>query len=107
VDVTILKSFCKEHELSFFLSSLFYSLKAIHQIDEFCYRWQNEHLVCYDRIDAGSTILLDDNSFGFCYFPLTDSVDEFNRQGQELIAVVKETHNFELKDGLTMSSIIL
>ena len=99
VDVTLLKTFCKEHKLSFFLSSLFYSLRAIHQVEEFRYRWQNEQLVCYDRVDAGSTILLDDNSFGFCYFPLTDTVDEFNRHGQELITVAKKKNNFEPKDG--------
>ena len=99
VDVTELKAHCKENDLSFFLSSLFCSSKTIQRIEEFRYRWQNDQLICYDTVEAGSTVLLEDNTFGFCYFPPTDSLAEFNRIGEQLLKEIREKNHFEPKDG--------
>ena len=65
VDVSNLKIFCKNNDLPFFLSSLFFSIKAANEIEEFRYRIKDDGVICYDKIDAGSTVLMDDNSFSF------------------------------------------
>ena len=63
VDATNLQQFCKQKGLPFFLSSLFYSIKAVNAVEAFRYRIKGESVVCYDKIHAGSTILFDDNTF--------------------------------------------
>lgn len=98
VDVTRLKLFCDKNSLSFFLSSLYVSLEVIHLVEEFRYRLKGEQLICYDEVEAGSVILMEDKTFGFCYFPKRPTIIEFNRKGKELIAIAKQAGTFEPKD---------
>ena len=98
VDVTGLKMYCDDNSLSFFLSSLYVSMEAIHLVEEFRYRLKGEQLICYDEVEAGSVILMEDNTFGFCYFPMQPTIFEFNQKGKELIALAKQANTFEPKD---------
>jgi len=97
VDVTNLYQFCKNKNLPFFLSSLFFLTKAINEIEEFRYRIKGDGVICYDKIDAGSTILMDDNTFGFCYFEYIDDLQQFIDAGNKEIEILKKKKGLDPK----------
>ena len=68
VDVTRTLGLCRQEGHSFFLASLFNSLKVANEIEPFRYRIQGDKVAVYEAIHAGSTILNEDKTFGFCYF---------------------------------------
>ncbi|MBT8229479.1 MAG: chloramphenicol acetyltransferase [Bacteroidia bacterium] len=59
---------CKSEGSSFFLNMLHLSLKVANNIENFKMRYEDQQLVLFDRIDGGSTVLYDDESFGFAYY---------------------------------------
>lgn len=97
-DITQLYDFCKSKEHSFFLASLYYSTKAANQIANFKYRIQDNEVICYDKINAGSTILFKDNSFGFCYFDFINDLESFINTGQQNIEQALKNPSFAPKD---------
>jgi chloramphenicol O-acetyltransferase type A len=99
IDVTNLKAFCKKNDISFFVTSLYLSQKTISQIDNFRYRIFDNEIRHYEKTQAGSTILLDDKTFGFCYFDMEDHLFEFVRKGEMAIAKFKANPGFDPRDG--------
>ena len=81
VDVTRLYSFCKREAIPFSIAALYFSIFTANEIREFRLRMIGEKVVEFDRIEATQTILNDDNTFSFCYFPLKDSLKEFVQAG--------------------------
>ena len=53
---------------SFFVAALYSSLKAANDIEEFRYRLRKDRVLIHDVIHGGSTVLRDDETFGFAYF---------------------------------------
>jgi len=77
LDVTDLRGRCSSPGgPSFFASSLFLATRAANQIEELRYRIRGEEVVVIDVLDAGSTVLLDDDTFTFAYF---DYVPDYPR----------------------------
>ncbi len=83
LDVTALYEFCRDNSLSYTLACLYYSQQAVNGITEFRFRLLHGELVEFELIEATLTILQDDESFSFCYFPSENSVFEFNATGLE------------------------
>ena len=75
---------------SFFLSSLWISLTAANRIESFRYRIDDESVLVYDHVDCGSTVLRDDQTFGFAYFRYTSDYGEFATRGAEEVARVRK-----------------
>ncbi|MEH0153969.1 chloramphenicol acetyltransferase [Limibacter armeniacum] len=98
VDVTQLHKQTKEKGYSYFLAVLYLSLKAANEIEEFRYRIRGEQVVVLDEVHAGSTILADDETFRFCYFPMTESFEAFHKAGKMSIEETKQTEGLELRD---------
>lgn len=99
VDVTNLKLRCDEDGHSYFLTSLFFAMKAANDISEFKLRIHEEEVIQYNAVRVGSTIQYDDHSFGFCYFPYLEFLDEFLESGKELLEKSHAEKSFEPKDG--------
>lgn len=99
VDVTNLKSYCKQNEISFFITSLFISQKVINQIDNFKLRLANNEVRLYDTTQAGSTVLLDNNTFAFCYFGMDTELEKFNTHGEKAIKKLKQNPDFAPRNG--------
>ena len=99
VEVSTLKSFCKENNYSFFLASLLLAMKAANAIAEFKMRIHGDEIIQYDKVHVGSTIQYEDHSFGFCYFPYMESVAEFDTKGKELLKIALADKTFSPKDG--------
>ncbi len=74
INVTHFYKDCKKNKKSLFLHSLFGVTKAANNIVNFRYRFYNGSPVEWDYVFPGSTILYDNDTFGFCYF------DYYNRE---------------------------
>ena len=98
IDITYLLSHCKREDISFFLTCLFLSQKVVNKIDAFRYRIQGEDVVIYENIEAGSTILFDDNTFGFCYFKSHSEVNDYILDGEKRMKEAKAKKEFLPKD---------
>lgn len=99
IDVTPLHEFVKANNHSFFLASLFVSLKAANEIEEFKYRIKGNDVIIYDEIHAGSTVANDDNTFSFCYFDYQPTLKAFESLAKkELCAIKTKTEKLDTND---------
>ena len=97
LDVTELYKFSKDKGLSYSLASLFYSQQTINEIREFRIRLVDEKLIEFEQIEATQTILQEDESFSFCYFPMKDDVFAFNETGKANVKKYKELNTFDVE----------
>ena len=74
---------------SFFLASLWISTRAANDIESFRYRLDGESVLVFDSVDCGSTILRDDQTFGFGYFRFTTDYARFASEGALEVARVR------------------
>ena len=86
VDVTALLKLARaSEEISFTLAYHFLALKAVNELEAFHYRLQGERVIVYERIHAGTTVLLDDGRFTFCYFDYEESFERFQAGARSAI----------------------
>ena len=97
LDVTALDSLCRAEGLSFSISALYFSQAAANAVDEFRIRLIDGQPVIFDRVEATQTILLKDESFGFCYFPWKEGLREFNRSGREAVDHYTKLATFDVE----------
>ncbi|GAA4821395.1 chloramphenicol acetyltransferase [Algivirga pacifica] len=105
VDVTHLVQQTKEHQHSFFLASLYLSLKAANEIKEFRYRIKDDEVYEVEETFGGSTILAEDNTFRFAYFYLRDNYLDFEREGKASIEKYSQINELLPTEGLTQDGI--
>lgn len=97
LDITKLYRFCKDNSLAFSLAALFLSLRTANEIREFKLRMVGEAVVEYDRVEATQTILNEDETFSFCYFPMQDNIFEFDRAGKAAREKYKALKTFDVE----------
>ncbi len=100
IKITKLLEHCKKSKESFFLHSLYKSLKVVNAIPEFRFRLKNDELVEFEKIHVGSTFLKEDNSFGFCYFDFEENVQDFIVNGKKSIDLLKSSVKLEPRKGV-------
>lgn len=71
---------------SFFLATLFLSLRAANDVEEFRYRIRGEDVVVHDVIHGGSTILREDETFAFGYFTYRPEYSRFASEAAPVLA---------------------
>lgn len=98
MDVTPIKQWTEAHDHSFFLASLYASQRAAHATEPFRYRLRDEGVWVHDWMTAGATVLRDDDTFGFGYFPQPSTFKAFQRTGTTIIADVKADHTLGDRD---------
>lgn len=98
VDVTRLREVCRDKGYSFSIAALHCSQKALNSIEEFRMRLVKGRLVIFDLVEATQTILLDDESFGFCYFPWREELRDFDSLGKKQVAKYKELASFDVEN---------
>ena len=96
VDIAETRRFIKSENLSSFLSLLYLTLRAANENEAFRYRIEDDQVVLYDTIHAGSTILNDDETFGFCYFDYHTSFEDFYGHAERSLKIYREG-NQEMK----------
>lgn len=67
----------------------FLSMKAANEVEPFRYRIRGERVIIHERIHAGTTLLLANESFTFVYFDYTDDFETFHTRAQESIAIAQ------------------
>ncbi len=78
LDISELYKFVKNHGISFFSASLYLSLRSANDLEEFHYRIRGDKVIIYEIIDAGSTVLNEDETFSFCYFKYFSNFQKFD-----------------------------
>jgi chloramphenicol O-acetyltransferase type A len=97
VDVTALYDFCKNNDLSYALTALYFSQLTANEIREFRIRLLDGRLVEFQTIEATQTILNADETFSFAYFEMKPDVFEFNRSGREALEKYKRLKSFDVE----------
>lgn len=95
IDVSRMRAEAKEQQYSFSLSCIFYALQAANTIPNFKLRFLHEETVLLDTTNGGSTILFDDESFGFAYYDFTKDHQAFQLKSKSEIDQVKHSKKFE------------
>jgi chloramphenicol O-acetyltransferase type A len=90
-----------EPDVSFFLAYLYLSLRAANETEPFRYRLAEGQVLVHERIHAGTTVLLDDESFGFAYFDHTEDFARFQAAAREAMAQLRARKSFDPQDRRT------
>ena len=99
VDVSRLYSFCKGRGWPFSIAALYCSIATANEIREFRLRMIDEKAVEFDRVEASQTILNDDHTFSFCYFPWRDTLDAFVEEGHRSREKYAALKSFDVEAG--------
>ena len=91
IDITQLYRYCKSNGLSISLAYMHATLQAARATENFCYRVENGQVVKYRGLDLSSTVLKDDKNIAFTHFPYHEKLEDFCREGAEIIAEVKKS----------------
>ncbi len=67
----------KKLGVSFFVYYLHKTLVAVHAVENFRYRIDNDEVVLYETICASATVMRADKTFGFSYMEFADNIHEF------------------------------
>lgn len=94
VDVTVLRQMTRNKSISFFIALMHTAIKVANTIDNFRIRTLDDVLVKFDTIHGGSTVLYDDESFGFAYYDYHDQLPVFAKAAEKEIAEVKRIKSF-------------
>ena len=91
IDCTIAYEKAKAMQISFFVYYLHKTLAAVNQVENFRYRIEENEVVLYDEIDASSTIMREDKTFGFSFMKFNEDIHEFNTIVQKEIERIQTT----------------
>lgn len=98
IDVTLAYEKAKEQNVSFFIYYLHATLKAMNELPAFKLRIDNGRVYEHERIDASSTVMKDNETFGFSHVIYQDDLQIFNTLVQQEIARVKQTDTLLTKE---------
>jgi chloramphenicol O-acetyltransferase type A len=97
LDVTRLYRFCKQTSMPFSIAALYFSIATANEIREFRLRMIGETVVEFDMVEATQTMLNDDNTFSFCYFPMKPSLEDFVASGLGSRETYRELKSFDVE----------
>jgi len=90
-DMTSFSQKIKEMNSPFFLSYLYASLKAVHQIPAFRLRIEKDDVVEFDRVAAGPAIERPDGTFGFSRISYDEDFETFCNEARDVMETVKNS----------------
>jgi chloramphenicol O-acetyltransferase type A len=70
---------------AYFLASLYLATRTANEIEEFRLRLRGDRVLVHDVVHAGSTVLNDDQTFGFCYFEYAEGFADFEARGRKAL----------------------
>lgn len=91
VDVTKAYATAKQLGVPFFLYYLHKTLAAVNSIEAFRYRINNGEVWVHDVVDVSSTVMREDNTFGFSFMPYHPEILTFVASAQKEIERVRNT----------------
>ena len=90
VDITKTLNYCQEHQLSFFIYSLFLLGYTANQIEPFRLRINNDEVYLHDEVEISCTVLNSDESFSFGEFGPSKDFDLFYQHAVQQLAKIKQ-----------------
>lgn len=111
VDVTSLLALTRDaKDISFFITYHFLSMKAANEVEPFRYRLRNDRVFVHERIHAGTTLLLADETFTFVYFDFDEDFSVFHTRAKAAVekarTAVSRLDEREGQDDLIHHSVI-
>ncbi|WP_300565413.1 chloramphenicol acetyltransferase [Flavobacterium sp.] len=91
VDCTKAYDKAKELNVSFFTYYLHKTLVAVNAIENFKYRIIGDEVFIFDQINVSSTIMREDNTFGFSFMEYDSDINVFAKNTSEEIERVRNT----------------
>jgi len=91
IDMTIAYKKAKAKQVPFFVYYLHKTIAAVNQVENFRYRIEGKEVVLYDEIDASSTIMREDKTFGFSFMKFHSDIHEFAKIVQTEIKRIQGT----------------
>ena len=91
IDMTIAYEKAKAMQIPFFVYYLHKTIVAVNQVENFRYRIEENEVVLYDEIDASSTIMREDKTFGFSFMKFHSDIHEFAKNVQTEIERIQIT----------------
>jgi chloramphenicol O-acetyltransferase type A len=91
IDMTIAYEKAKVMQIPFFVFYLHKTIVAVNQVENFRYRIEGKEVVLYDEIDASSTIMREDKTFGFSFMKFHSDLHEFAKIVQTEIERIQRT----------------
>ena len=98
IDCTKAYEKAKELNVSFFTFYLHKTLIAINEIENFKYRIINNEIILFDTIDASSTILRKDKTFGFSLIEFNADLEKFASSTKKEINRIQTTTGLFTRD---------
>lgn len=98
IDVTKAYEKAKALNTSFFIYYLYAALKTMNQLPAFKLRIDNGKVFQYNRIDASSTVLKKNETFGFSHIIYQEDLELFQKSVKNEIARVQQTDTLLTKD---------
>lgn len=86
LDVTALRNLCKLQKTSYFLASMYLVAHTANHYEPMRLRIRGDKVIVHDRVHAGSTVLRQDDSFGFVYFEQHEPFTAFLQNGEQAMA---------------------
>jgi chloramphenicol O-acetyltransferase type A len=99
VDLTAFYPFVKEQGISLNVATVYVIARAANAVPEFRYRIRGEEAIEHEIVHPSTTIMGDDDVFGFCTLDYVEDFPEFAARAAEKIAVVKENPTLESEPG--------
>ena len=91
IDMTIAYEKAKAMKVPFFVYYLHKTIAAVNQVENFKYRIEGKEVVLYNEIDASSTIMREDKTFGFSFMKFHFDIHEFAKIVQTEIERIQGT----------------
>ena len=98
VDCTKAHAAAKRKGYSFFLYYLYQSIAAAQRVEAFRLRIEEGEVFRYDQIDAGSTLMRPDGTFGFGYYTYSEAIETFMAESGREVERVRGTTGLERRN---------
>lgn len=91
-DIEISKTyiFTRRKKISIFVAVLFAVMKTCNHFEEFRYRIKGEHVVLYDKVHPGITLLIENDIYGNCIMNFKDTFEEFLKEYDLRVSAAKK-----------------
>jgi len=103
VDITKLYDYCKKNNLPFSLATLYISQKTINEIENFGYRIIKNEVFFLKDMQIGTTILYEDNTFGFVFLDYFENIKEFCTKSRKIMNQNLKTKTISNKKRLNVT----
>lgn len=99
VDITKLRKFVKEKDISFFIAFLYAAVKAANSVKEFRYRIRGDQVVEHEKVSPSFTLMTSKDVFSFCEVDFNDSFKAFLEDASRKMNEKKDKISLEDEPG--------